>query len=219
MARRSGQPRAILAFGESPNDARTLRELAAALRHDLPPVEPRQQPIILRKDIKPKIKQGMADRIAAVVRAESEVRKVVAVLAHRDLDEVEPRSDASEAHDNEAELHRTVAAAVPPECAVIAVVPAWEMEAWWFLWPEQVAKHRSGWRPLRLRVGQRVDRIRDAKEELRRALRPKHHARVPDYVESDGPRIAALVREAGTARAPRGIAIAYQRLIAALDAL
>ena len=218
MARPSEQPRTILAFGESPNDTRALRELVAALRSDLPRVEPRQQPIILRKDIQPGTRRRMTDGIAAVVRAEAVTRKVVAVLAHRDLDAREPRDDASAPHDNEAELHKTLTAAVPAGCAVIPVVPAWEMEAWWFLWPEQVAAHRPSWRKLPPHDRRRVDRIPDAKEALQQALRPKSRAHVPGYAESDGPRIAARVREAGTARSTRGIAVAYQRLIAALDA-
>lgn len=219
MARPPRLPRTILAFGESPNDTHALRELTAALRPDLPPAVPRQTPIILRKHIKPRTKRGMADRIAAVVRAEAVTREVVAVLAHRDLDAREPRDDASGPHDNEADLHRTITAAVPGGCAVIPVVCAWEMEAWWFLWPEQVAAHRPSWRRLPVHDNQRVDRIGDAKETLKRALRPKTHRHIPDFTESDGPRIAARVREARAARSPRGVAVAYQRLIAALDAL
>lgn len=219
MARRSGQPRTVLAFGESLNDTRALRELVAALRPDLPPVEPRQPPIILRKGTRPETKHGMADKIAAIVRAEEVTRKVVAVLAHRDLDAKEPRDDASAPHDNEADLHHAISAALPAGCAVIPVVPAWEMEAWWFLWPDQVAAHRRSWRKLPPLDNPRVDRIANAKEALKDALRPRSRKYVPVFAESDGPRIAALVREAGTARAPRGVAVAYQRLMAALDAL
>lgn len=219
MARRTEPSPTILAFGESRNDTHALRELAAALRPDLPPVAPRPQPILLRRDALEGKRQNMADKIAAVVRAEAVTREVIAVLAHRDLDAPEPRDDASVAHENEAELRRDIAAAVPAGCAVIPVVCAWEMEAWWFLWPDQVAAHRTSWRRLPPRDRQRVDRISGAKEELRRALRSKGHAQVPDFAESDGPRIAARVRQAGTARAPRGVAISYQRLIAALDAL
>jgi len=39
--------------------------------------------------------------------------------------------------------------------------------------------------------------VRDAKEALRRALRPKQGKPPRDYEESDGPRIAAKVRELG----------------------
>jgi hypothetical protein len=219
VARRAGPSRIILAFGESPNDTRAPSELKAALRPDLPPVAPRPRPIILRRDAEAAKGRSMADRIAAVVRAETVAHKVVAVLVHRDLDAPEPRDDASLTHESETELRRHLAAAVPGGCAVIPVVCAWEMEAWWFLWPDQVAAHRASWRRLPRQGRRRVDRISEAKEELRRSLRPKGRAHVPDFVEADGPRIATLVRGAGTARTPCGVAIAYQRLIAALDAL
>jgi hypothetical protein len=91
------------------------------------------------------------------------------------------------------------------------------MEAWWFMWPDQVAKHRPTWEPLKDRSGKRVDRIKDAKEILTRELRPSGKVRVPDYSETDAPYIAALIRKDGTIRKPKGVSMAFSRFLAALD--
>ena len=78
-----------------------------------------------------------------------------------------------------------------------AVAAAWEIEAWWFLWPDAALAVNSKWRrpePPRPEVG----RIENAKEAFRQALRPKVKSQRPrDYAESDSPKIAAKVRELG----------------------
>ena len=211
--------RTILAFGESHTDTHALKELVAALRPDLPVVAPRQQPIILARRAATAKAMTVAERVTKLVRAEQVQTDVIAVLAHRDLDAIDPRETADEILANERELRDSLAAVAASGVAVVPVVPAWEMEAWWFLWPEQVAAHRSAWRRLPDHSGKRVDRITRAKETLTRALRPVGRKSVPDYSESDGARIAAQVRTAGTARSPRGRSLAYETFVAMIDAL
>ncbi len=222
MPRQPCQPRrrrTILAFGESPTDTGALRELTAALRSDLPVVAPRRDPIILAKNATTAKMTTLAQRVAGVVRAEQEVADVIAVLVHRDLDAIDPRESPAEPLTAAQNLHASLEREVPAGVTIIPVVPAWEMEAWWFLWPTQVAAHRPGWRVLPDRLGQRVDQISKAKETLIRALRPAGRTRVPDYSESDGPRIAAKVQQAGTARQPRGRSLAWEAFRDAIDAL
>ena len=202
--------RTILAFGESRTDTSALRELAAALRSDLPAVAPRKEPIILSKGAATTRMATLARRVASLVRAEQVEADVVAVLAHRDLDAIDSRETMSEILADARALQTSLAAEVPAGVVIIPIVPAWEMEAWWLLWPAQVAAYRPGWRLLPDRSGKRVDQIPAAKETLIHALRPTGRARVPDYSESDGPRIAAKVREARTARAPRESLIKFR---------
>jgi len=219
MARSSGRRRTILAFGESHTDTHALKELVAALRPDLPVVAPRRQPIILARTAARPKKATVADRIENVVRAEQVQAEVIAVLAQRDLDACDPRDSAAEPLPSEEDLRASLSAVAKCGPIVVTIVTAWEMEAWWFLWPRQVAAHRPGWRKLHDRSGQRVDRIDNAKEALVRALRPSGRVRVPDYSETDGPHIAAGVREAGAVRTPMGRSLAYEAFVTAIDGL
>jgi hypothetical protein len=220
MARGPQRPRTILAFGEDATDTKALKELVRALRPDLPTMSPRREPIILSVMAAGEKKRTMARRMFQVIKAAQVENDVLAVLAHRDLDDVDPREEASELLPAEVDLRQSLEAELQSVgAAVVPVVPAWEIEAWWFLWPDQVAELRPGWRTLPDRTGKRVDQIANAKETLRRELQPTEHRRVPSYSESDGPRIAAKVREAGVARDPKGRSIAYLRFIKAIDGL
>ena len=126
------------------------------------------------------------------------------ILAHEDCDDFEPNDEAIAAKIEAALSHLGV--------EVHAVVPAWELEAWWFLWPDAVARVHSTWRKPSVRVGQRVGLIRNAKQELTRAVRPKTNARTArSYCESDSVRIARQVRAMGIADSPRGKSASYDR--------
>jgi hypothetical protein len=95
------------------------------------------------------------------------------------------------------------------------VVPAWEIEAWWFLWPEAVAAVNASWDSLDGYRGRRTGLIANAKEELQRALTRSFDAakkqRVRTYSESDAPSIARQVRERGLADAPAGRSDSWER--------
>jgi hypothetical protein len=185
------EPVVVLVFGEDANDTAAIKELVLALRPEQVKVEPRRAPLVLVKGKdKARDRKNLAE-IAAVVRAERRRGRRLAVVAHRDCDELEP-------------AHERIAVAIEQGLRdagidqAVAAVAAWEIEAWWFLWPEAVLAVNSKWRrpkPPRADVGQ----IENAKETLRQALRPQtKNARPPrDYVESDSPKIAAKVRELG----------------------
>jgi hypothetical protein len=144
-----------------------------------------------------------ASEIASAVRAVQVAQEVLAVFAHEDADALEP------AHDSLAtEIEQRLGAALG--LPIVAVVPAWEREAWWFLWPQAVSAVNSKWAPLKRR-GQ-VGKIPDAKEALISDLRPKTKGQRPrDYEESDAPRIAAKVRELGVVEEIKALSASWTR--------
>ena len=193
MARRRDRPSRrrkprVLVFGEDPNDTEAIKELFRALRPKAPAPKPLRDPIVLVKNRDAASVRANAEEAArAVVRAAGVKFDVKLVIAHEDCDAVEP-------------AHLPLAARIEGAWGkalglpVIGVAPAWETEAWFYLWPDAVAAVNSSWSALP-RKPRNAGKIQDAKEQLRRDLRPGGGTRVDDYQESDAPRIAAKVRE------------------------
>jgi hypothetical protein len=184
------EPVVVLVFGEDTNDTRAVKDLILALRSEPLRVETRRAPLVLIKGKdKARDRKNVAE-IAAVVKAEQRRGSRCAVVAHRDCDAIEP-------------AHEQIASALEQGLLdegigqVAAAAAAWEIEAWWFLWPDAALAVNSKWRrpePPRPEVG----RIENAKEAFQQALRPKVKSQRPrDYAESDSPKIAAKVRELG----------------------
>ncbi|MBT9556661.1 MAG: hypothetical protein IV100_11565 [Myxococcales bacterium] len=188
-SRPARRPPAVLVFGEDDNDRQVLVELIKAIRPTCPTIDKRRHPLVLVKGRAAAEQRKNATEIAKVVRAAQVVRDVRLVVAHQDCDAVEPAHFAvSEAIELELK-----ASGVP----VVAATPAWEMEAWFYLWPDAPAHVNHNWARA-ARPGQRVGLIKDAKETFRRELRPKKAGKAPrDYEESDAPEIARHVREQG----------------------
>lgn len=159
----------------------------------------RRTPVVYIKDADPeKIKRNAAE-IAAAVDAERVKGAIAGVFVHQDCDAIEP------AHEKLAAVIEDALAGVGVVSAR-AVTPAWELEAWWFLWPEAVAAVCRQWRAPDQYAGRDVGRLRDAKEALKRAVRPaglKRSERFREYTEGDSPAIAAKVRELGLIDAPQ----------------
>lgn len=178
-------PSRVLVFGESFNDSQAIGHLFKALKPDGPGVKPLKAPIILSKDAADAKRRKNRNLVAAVVRAEAAKGSVVGVLIHRDCDGVEP------AHKDQcARIGRDFE---DLEYAVVPVAPAFEIEAWWFLWPDAVAAVNGRWSRLRC-IQRNHGLVPDAKEYLGRALRPAQGARTNEYTEADSPRIAEKVR-------------------------
>lgn len=134
----------VVVFGESENDRRAVAHVVRGIRADLSRVvEERRQPLVLIKGSNPKTTRTNAERISAVVRQEAAARDMLAVLAHEDCNAIEP------AHEVAAIKIETVLAAAKCQAPVIAVTPAWEIEAWWMIFPKAVGKVVAGWRRLR----------------------------------------------------------------------
>lgn len=183
----------VLIFGEDQTDSKAIKQLCECLRHDLN-VQIRRRPIILEKGADRQKQKNQFQAVAGIVRSTSPA--VNAVILHRDCDAVEPAHVAlSQAIEDAARR------ALPHGVKVVAATPAFELEAWWYLFPEAVAKYRPKWRPLE-RHGENVGMISDAKKQLIRDLRPAGGARVRDYSGSDAPGIAEKVRALGLCRRP-----------------
>jgi hypothetical protein len=195
-----------LIYGEDLSDADALAELVSALKPVLTTsLETRRLPLVLVRGATVDELRRRADRIAGLVEGERARHDVVNVVVHEDCDEVEP------AHVRVAlEIEVRMAAAGCPVCAVAI---AWEIESWWFQWPEAVQALNGSWRLPDDYVQRDVGRIRNAKEELNRCLRrglgARARARVRQFRGSDSPAVAANVRVRGEADAPRARSHSY----------
>lgn len=177
MARESGEQ--IIVFGEDDNDRKSIKILLCGLRPDITPgsVKPLREPIALVKDIAPDRLRKRTERVHAALRAANVRQRIRSVLLHEDA-------------------YRTL------PWPVYAVVPAWELEAWWFLFPAAVAALHPSWQPLDGYRGRHLGKIRNAKEELVRALRPAGKRSAREYAESDSATIAQKIVELGLLREP-----------------
>lgn len=197
-----------LVFCEDENDAVALGHISHSVRPELPRLQYCRKPLILMRDQKQaEARKKNASDVLSVVRAWEQVENVQFVIAHQDCDQVEP-------------AHEGLAARIRAELNgqglknVVAVAPAWETEAWWFLWPDAVAAVNSKWRRLS-RTGNH-GKIKDAKEALQRDLRtPKAR----DYEESDSRKIAENVLKLGLIDKKTGSSESFEQFRKDLAAL
>ncbi|MBZ4375064.1 hypothetical protein [Corallococcus sp. AS-1-6] len=210
------RPQQVLVFGESENDTKSLKELIVALRGNLAgKVQTRREPLVLIKNARPEDVPERAKRIADAVDIGRATHDIVCVFAHEDCDDFEPK--------HEGACRKIEEAMNQAGCPAHAVVPAWELEAWWFMWPAAVQAVRpKSWRAPDDYVGKDVGRIKDAKEQLQKRVVPKDNK--PDkrknfqtYQESDSPAIAQKVREMGLARKPAAKSGSYTRFVASVE--
>ena len=194
--RRGRRQSVVLLYGENKNDTGALKELLVALEPVFDGrVSPRRETLREVKNARPQDLPSRGEELRKLVAVEHSARDVACVFVHEDCDAVEP------AHERLlARLEETHSASGLP---TFGVAPAWELEAWWFLWPDQ-AKLRASWRRPDGYVGRDVGRIANAKEAFTAAVRPPGANRkgFPDYAESDSAAIARRVREAGVADSP-----------------
>lgn len=202
------KPPTILVFGEHDNDRRAIATLANAIRNDLPRPKPLRKPPVLVKGRDAAQARKNAIDISRTVKAERVLRDVLFVIAHEDCDDFEPR--------HEAVAERIETKLKGQDVDAIAATPAWEIEAWWFLWPTAVTAINRKWRNPS-RTGQCVGLIRHAKGELKRALRPAGVA-TRDYLESDSPKIAEKVAELGLVDAPDAQSESFRRFAESIRA-
>ena len=133
----------ILIFGEDPNDCKSLKHLVQALKpNGCPSVETIRRPIILSQQAAPRKREAMCEEISKAVKAKNITSQVVSVIAHRDCDAVEPAHRT-----NSTRLLKDMRTHNLPQ--PVAATPAFEIEAWWFLWPGAVAKTRACWKSLK----------------------------------------------------------------------
>lgn len=196
----------VLIFGEDENDTKSIRELLTAMLPNLDgKIKNFARPPILIKDANPSDVPSRAQAIATLIEVEQVSSDVICVFAHEDCDKIEP-------------AHEELAAKIETALAdqghhVHAVAPAWEMETWWFQWPDALVQVRPGWRSVDQYKNRNLGKIADSKEELRRALRPRGRTKVRDYSETDGPRIAQAVRELGIVSDRQGLCASFERFV------
>jgi hypothetical protein len=76
----------------------------------------------------------------------------------------------------------------------VGVTPAWEIEAWWLVFPDAVVAVVDGWREPKDWLGKDVGKLENAKEALAKSVRPTGGRRKPrDYHEADSIEIANIV--------------------------
>ncbi len=191
---------AILVFGESDNDRLAMVELVRALVPTTRVVRAMRQPIILMKGTnRPETRRTTVSKVAAVHKAECVRGRVDLVVAHEDADAIEP------AHEPHAQaIERALAT---HGIDAISAVPAFEIDAWWYLWPDAVRRVCSGWKRLK-RDGKSVGFIKNAKEQLTADLGTAGKRK---YRESDSIGIARAVREQGLANKPVALSNSYDR--------
>lgn len=212
----------ILIFGESITDTKAISHLVRGLRPDLPTPAPRHRPIILDRSSNQRKRKSVADDIARLAKAELIAgRNIKSIIIHRDHDKIETDDNIDAWAPNGSGSHGDVLSQDIQQAlkdhkvsaAPIAIVVAFELESWWLMWPDAVAAHRGCWRPLPDRTGKRVDRIENAKETLRREVRPTTKINYPEYSETDGPLIAEKIVALAQINKPKGVSISYARFM------
>lgn len=204
VAKRTPKPKVVLVFGENASDTNAIRALTEGLAPDLKQhVQVRRQPLVLLHKMDPRTRTEWAERLAAVVRADAVIADVRGVLKHEDCDAIEP-AHVSASITVEQALRAAGVEHVHP------VTPAWEIEAWWFLFPDAVKVAFPSWRKPPSYAGKSVGHIADAKERFARAVRPlSAKPTFRGYRESDSVRIAEHVRDRGEAATPQGRSASY----------
>jgi hypothetical protein len=203
----------IVVFGESENDRRAIEELVKSLCPGVSVVRLRPPLGMIKNSSAAKLPRTV-EQVAKVVKAEEARRAVACVFAHEDADATEP------AHEAMAERIEAALRGAGIDADVHAVVPAWEIEAWWFMWPDVVANCNVKWRQPKSTPQPGL--ITDAKEVLSRAVRPpglpvRERRTFPNYRESDSIRIAEAIRAASRADEPKpGTSASYDRFRASV---
>ena len=205
----------VLVFGEDENDRAAIRVLVQGIRADLAgrvAVEKRRSPITLVKGMRAPARGSRAGRVAAVVRAEHRVRTVRACVFHEDTDAVEPSSAAL------ADEICSAYAACPG--AVVAAVAAWEIEAWWYLFPRAVVEAHPTWQLPDRYVGRDTGRIMSPKEKLKRDVRPPGRGPAAStYEERHSESIARAVVEGEHLNDPAGTSASWSAFIIAVQGI
>ncbi|WP_341720388.1 hypothetical protein QQG74_12145 [Micromonospora sp. FIMYZ51] len=187
----------MVILGEDDNDRKAIQTLVAALRPDIPrgALKPLRKPMALVRNIPPQRLPTQATKVGALLRAVDVTTRIRAVLMHEDADEVEP------AH--EALITKIENSYRSLRWPVLAVVPAWEMETWWFLFPDAVAAVRPTWRRPDQFAGRDIGKIRNAKEELKKPVTPVGaRPSFQTYTEADSAAIAEKIVELGQLAPP-----------------
>ena len=137
-----------------------------------------------------------------------------ACVLHKDTDAVEPSSAAL------ADEIRRAYDGCPGR--VVPAVAAWEVEAWWYLFPDAVGATRATWRAPTQHVGRDTGLVESPKEKLKRDVRPPAASRAAaftTYAEADSEAIARAIVDGGHLRRPGGTSTSWTAFVAAVDTI
>ena len=206
----------VLIFGEGDSDRAALAELVVAIRPDMSEClfrKLREPPVFLRKQERPATRRRSATNIAKLALAASVTSEIIVVITHQDCDAVEP------AHEECIALALSELKAAGLSSVVVAA-PAFEIETWWMLFPNELKKVRPLWRQIGF-DGENVGLIPNSKERLRQELRPltaKDRSQCRGYQEYDSIAIAKTIRETGAARRKtNAVSKSFEKFKAALE--
>lgn len=210
MTRQRSSSPLVLIFGEDDNDRRVIQYLLVGLRPDLSTgcIRKLKDPPTLIKGLELAKRRSRSTKVLATIRALHVSTGVRATFLHEDADAIEP------AHKATIELIEAAYRAAPG--AIFPVVPAWEMEAWWFLFPSAVAAVHRNWKSPNEFVGQNVGKIRNAKERLRKSVRPvglSPRANFRGYEASDSPQVARNVVLLNLLQNPAGQSASWEHFV------
>lgn len=205
----------VVFYGEHPHDAAAVKILFQGLRPDLAPNRTRvlKAPPSLVKGVEAAKRRTRASRVLATLRALKVSEGLRAAVFHEDADDVEPGHERLETN-----IKRTYASA---PCEVVAAVSAWEIEAWWLMFPDAVGAVCTSWNVPDKYVGRSVGLIRNAKEELARCVRTQSikRGKAREYHEKDCELIARAIVELGLVRKPRAHSASWASFVLQVDEL
>lgn len=177
----------VLFFGEDHNDRASLREIVLGLRRDVRRRDTglRRKPLTLVKNLDEAKRRSRSSAVTKLLQAETRKGPLRAAIFHEDTDAIEP------SHIALAELIKQTYDGAP--CKIVPAVAAYELESWWFLFPEAVSEVNGQWRLPNQYVGRKIGLVPETKEKLRKCVRPDGVRRGPrfkEYEESDSLKIA-----------------------------
>lgn len=211
MSRRLSARTPVFAmYAEHPHDGRAIRELINGLRPEVNALTRMQilrRPPTLVKSLQEAKRRTRASKVIATLRAVNRTDGLAGVLFHEDADSLEP------AHNDVEATYRATYAAAP--CEIVVAAPAWELETWWFLFPDAVAAVCAAWVAPRKFSGKDVGRVRQSKEELARCVRPggRRPGSFREYREEDGERIARNAVRMGLLDKPDASSASWKRFV------
>lgn len=203
--------RRVLVVGESGQsndlyDSQAVKLLIEAHRPDWV-VQASKKPAVLAKG-KARATARAADRVAKLYRQASRARAIDCVFNQADTDAVEPSHEKAA-----ADIEKALADA---GCPGHAVVCAWELEAWFFLWPEAIEATRSVWSvPNGLR-GRDVGQLNDPKSLMRTEVLMKGAKPQLAYQEKHAPEIADQIKSRLGDR--NGKSLSFDRFVKQVEA-
>lgn len=185
-SRRTLKP-VVLIFGEDRHDSDSIKILAEYLHPKLAEgtdIQVRRDPPSLTRDATEKKVGGWMQRIGELVKTESTLRDIHAVLVHQDSDGPDPAGCTA------AQLSTHLQSAIST-VRTEPVVPVQEIEAWWLIFPDAVrAVKPTVWRDLKLPGGNSAT-VSDPKARLIKATR--HASQKYPYQESDSVTVAQQI--------------------------